>query len=137
MKTITVLAAIVLCVSVGFATQTGHGELKELSFSLEGLPVYVQDVHKGPNESLTNEYKLDTTTLELLIKQSVDPDGWSNPGVKIAPTSNRGKDVLRIVQTPLNHERIADLLSRLRKASPNYVEEDEDLIGVPPTKAKQ
>jgi hypothetical protein len=136
MKTIALLVATALTVSVSFATHTGQGELKELNFSLEGLPVYVQDARKGPNESLTNEYKLDTTTLEFLIKQSVDPDGWSNPGVKIAPTSHRGRDVLRIVQTPLNHERIADLLSRLRKASPNYVDEEE-LFGVPPTEAKQ
>jgi hypothetical protein len=77
MKTIALLVATALTVSVSFATHTGQGELKELNFSLEGLPVYVQDARKGPNESLTNEYKLDTTTLEFLIKQSVDPDGWS------------------------------------------------------------
>jgi hypothetical protein len=136
MKTIALLVATALTVSVSFATHMGQGDLRELNFSLEGLPVYVQDARKGPNESLINEYRLDTTTLEFLIKQSVDPDGWSNPGVTISPASDRGSDVLRIVQTPLNHERIADLLFRLRKASPNYVE-DEDLIGVPTTKPKQ
>jgi hypothetical protein len=136
MKTISLLAAIVLCVSIGFATQAGHGELEELDFALEGLPVYVQETRKGPNQASTNEYKLDTTTLVFLIKQSVDPDGWSNPKVKIAPSNLRGRDVLRIVQTPLNHEKIAELLAKLRRASPNYVE-DEDLIGVSQAKAKQ
>lgn len=136
MKTIALLVATALTVSLSFATHSGQGGLKELNFSVEGLPVYVQAARKGPNESLIHEYKLDTTTLEFLIKQSVDPDGWSNPGVEVFPTSVRGRDVLRIVQTPLNLEKIADLLSRLRKASPNYVE-DVDLIGVPPTKTRQ
>ena len=138
MKTIALLVATALTLSLCFASHTGQGELKERNFLLEGLPVYVQDARKGQNEPLTNEYHLDTSTLEFLIRQIVDPDGWSNPGVMIAPASDRGRDVLKIVQTPLNHERIADLLFRLRKASPNYVDVgEEELFGVPPREAKQ
>jgi hypothetical protein len=130
MKTIALLVAIALTVSVCFATQTGHGELRELNFSLEGLPVYVKDAIEVPDQSSVHQYKLDTTVLVFLIKQNVDPHGWNNQGPKIESSTVRGRNVLRIVQTQVNQEKIAELLSKLRKASPHYVEKEEEFLGV-------
>ncbi|MCU0714073.1 MAG: hypothetical protein MUC43_18600 [Pirellula sp.] len=128
------LAAIVVSLSVCFATQVGNEEPYERNYSLEGLPVYVKNIRKGASQSSLNEYKVDTTTLVFLIKQSVDPDGWGEEGIKISATNHKGMDVLRIVQTPSNHEEITDLLSKLKKASPHYVDNDVELFGVAPTK---
>jgi hypothetical protein len=127
-------ATIVLSLSVCFATQIGKKEQYERNYSLEGLPVYVKDIRKEASQSSLNEYKVDTTILVFFIKQSVDPDGWSEQGIIISTTNHKGMDVLRIVQTPLNHEKISELLSKLKKASPYYVESDAELFGVAPTK---
>lgn len=125
---------MVLGLSVCFATQAGKEKPYERNYSLEGLPVYVKDTLKVASQSSLNEYKVDTTTLVFLIKQSVDPAGWSEEGIVIGTTNHQGMDLLRIVQTPLNHEKITDLLSELKMASPYYVENDAELVGVAPGK---
>lgn len=135
MKTMSLLlAAIVVSLSVCFATQIGTEEAYERNYSLEGLPVYVKNMRKEANQSSIDAYKVDASTLVFLIKQSVDPDGWGEEGIKISATNHKGMDVLRIAQTPLNHEKITELLSKLKKASPYYVENDTELFGVAPAK---
>lgn len=128
------LAIIFLSLSVCFATQFDKKDHDERNYSLEGLPVYLKAVRDQTNQSSLNEYTVDTSILVYLIKQSVDPDGWSEEGVAISATNHKGMDVLRIVQTPLNHEKITELLMTLKSASPHYVKPDAELFGVAPKK---
>lgn len=135
MKTMSLLmVSIVLSLSICFTTQIDDEKPYERNYSLEGLPVYLKVESRGTNQPSPVEYHLDTTILVFFIKQSVAPDGWHEEGIKISATNHKGVDVLKIVQTPENHEKITEILSKLRKASSYYVEDRLELFGSTPAK---